>query len=173
MSPTVRQRRLTSDFEMVRALASNSAGTIAIDRVSGNPPERYVITYRCRGVERLDGSSRPVYRDVHTVQIDLSAAYPGQKPMASMLTPIFHPHIWTNNVICLGKRWTPAEYLDSLVLRIGAIIQFDPQYFDFGSPANSVAATWARQNMRLFPVGKCNFKASQQSTGTISWTTIK
>jgi ubiquitin-protein ligase len=172
MSPTVRHRRLTSDLQMVQTLASNSGDTLAIESVAGDPPERYIMRYRCKGIERLDGS-RPVYRDTHRVQIDLSASYPAQQPSAAMLTPIFHPHIWTNNVICLGKRWTPAEYLDSLVLRIGSIIQYDPQYFDFGSPANSAAAVWAQQNMRLFPVGRCNFKVSQQSTGTISWTNIK
>jgi ubiquitin-protein ligase len=172
MSPTVRHRRLTADFQMVQTLASNSGGTLAIERVAGDPPERYIVVYRCKGIERLEGT-RPVYRDVHRVQIDLSASYPAQKPAAAMLTPLFHPHVFANNVICLGAKWTVAEYLDSLILRIGSIIQYDPQYFDFNSPANKTAATWAQQNMRLFPIGRCTFKLPRQASGTISWTNIK
>lgn len=172
MNGTVRTRRLHADLQMVQSLVSNSGGTLTIERVSGNPPEGYVMVYRCRGIERIDGG-RPVYRDIHRVQIELGASYPAQQPRAIMLTPIFHPHVFPNSVVCLGSRWTLAEYLDSLILRIGAIIQYDPQYFDFNSPANSSAATWARQNMRSFPVGTCSFKVAQPSMGTISWTNIK
>lgn len=161
-----------ADLQMVQSLVSNSGGTLTIERVSGNPPEGYVIAYRCRGIERINGG-RPVYRDVHRVQIELAASYPAQQPRATMLTPIFHPHVFPNDVICLGRRWTPAEYLDNLILRIGAIIQYDPQYFDFNSPANSSATTWAQQNMRSFPIGTCNFKTGQSPAGTIAWTSIK
>jgi ubiquitin-protein ligase len=172
MSGTVRHRRLQADLQMVQSLVSNSGGTLVIGGVSGNPPESYVMQYRCKGIERID-QGHPVYREIHRVQIDLAASYPAQQPKDTMLTPIFHPHVFTHNLICLGKRWTPAEYLDSLVLRIGAIIQYDPQYFDFNSPANTAAAAWARQNMRLFPIGRCNFKVVQRPTGAISWTNIK
>jgi ubiquitin-protein ligase len=172
MNGTVRDRRLQADLQMVQSLVSNSGGTLVTERVSGNPPQGYIMQYRCRGIERID-RGQPVYREMHRVQIDLPASYPAQQPKATMLTPIFHPHVFTNSLICLGRRWTPAEYLDSLILRIGAIIQYDPQYFDFNSPANSAASSWAQQNVRLFPVGKCNFKVTQQPMGTISWTNLK
>lgn len=170
---SVRQRRLTEDYRMVKELVGVSGRTLAIREVRGNPPETYVLDYRCRGIERVNGGS-PIYREEHRVRLELPAAYPAQQPIASMLTPIFHPHIFATNVICLGRRWTPAEYLDSLILRIGAIIQYDPQYFDFSSPANREAASWAQQHIRLFPIGHCTFRESVSGApGGMVWTNIK
>jgi ubiquitin-protein ligase len=167
----IREARLRADFRMVSELVSQSGGTIRIEETTGNPPEIYVLGYRCTGIERLNANN-PVYRSDHRVRIELPANYPGHKPLVAMLTPIFHPHIWENNIVCIGQ-WKINEYLDRLVLRIGAIIQYDPQYFDFGSPANHTAASWAQVHKRLFPVGTCNFTKPANGSGEISWTTLK
>lgn len=170
---SVRQRRLGEDFRMVTELVAASGVALTIIETRGTPPETYVLKYQCRGIERIDRDA-PVYRIEHRVRIELPAAYPAQQPVAIMLTPIFHPHVFSTSIICLGKRWTPAEYLDSLILRIGAIIQYDPQYFDFLSPANREAASWAQGHMRLFPVGRCNFREARSgSSGEMLWTNIK
>jgi len=170
---SVRQRRLSEDYRMVMELVAASGGALAISETRGTAPETYVLKYRCKGIERIDRDA-PVYRDEHRVRIELPAAYPAQQPVAIMLTPIFHPHVFPMNNICLGKRWTPAEYLDSLILRIGAIIQYDPQYFDFSSPANREAASWAQGHMQMFPVGRCNFRELRSGPiGEMQWTNIK
>jgi ubiquitin-protein ligase len=167
----VRQRRLAADHQMVSQLVTESGNTLHVESIDGNPPHTYIIQYRCRGIERLNGQA-PIYREEHRVRIALPANYPAQGPVATMLTPIFHPHIWSSNAICLG-RWTLSERLDNLLTRIGAIIQYDPQYFDFNSPANRDASAWAQRNMRLFPVGRCNFKVPSARAGEISWTNIR
>ncbi len=170
---TVRHRRLESDHKMVCKLIAASGGSLVLESTSGDPPHSYVLRYHCRGVERVSGRL-PVIREEHRVKIALPANYPALAPTAVMLTPIFHPHVFPNSVICLGRRWTPAEYLDSLVLRIGAIIQCDPRYFDFSSAANRAAADWAQANMHLFPTGDCSFKSSVAgAAGEISWTNIQ
>ena len=168
----VRQRRLASDYQRLKALAEASGGTLIIESTAGNPPDTYVLAYKCRGIERLTGNG-PVYRDSHRVEIRLPAIYPALQPLCTVLTPIFHPHVWQNNMVCLGKSWRPAEYLDLLALRIGAVIQCEPQYFDFEHPANREAAAWAHQHMTLFPLGNCKFWVSPDPMAQIQWTDMK
>ena len=165
----VRQRRLTADHQRLKALVESSGGTLSIESAAGDPPEVYVLLYKCRGIERLN-SDAPVYRDSHRVQIRLPAIYPALQPLCTMLTPLYHPHVWQNNMVCLGKSWRPAEYLDLLALRLGAIIQCEPQYFDFEHPANREAAEWTRQHMSLFPLDTCKFWVPPDPMAQIQWT---
>src|SRR5262245_41221 len=101
---SVRDRRLESDYEKVQELAKNSGGTISVDRVVGSPPHTYTITLHCRGIERLNGST-PVYRERHTFNLQLPAAYPSPagRPLVSFATPVFHPHVFPNQMVCLGS----------------------------------------------------------------------
>ena len=170
---SVRERRLESDYGKVQDLVRNSAGAVSIENTVGAPPHTYTITVRCRGIERLNGNV-PVFRDRHTFKIQLPAAYPSPagRPVVAFSTPVFHPHVFSNQMVCLGAT-AVGEYLDSLILRIGALIQYEPQYFDFNSPANREAAEWARRNLRLFPLDRCTFKASAASTSVVTWTDIK
>jgi ubiquitin-protein ligase len=170
---SVRDRRLESDWEKVNQLAQHSGGTIRIVSTSGRPPHSYVITFRCRGIERVN-QHRPVFRDEHTLRIQFPAAYPSPagRPVVSFVTPIFHPHVFPNQNVCLGSTLV-GEYLDSLVLRLGALIQCDPKYFDFNSPANREAAEWARQNLSLFPLGHCSFVEKENSRSEVEWTDLR
>lgn len=155
---TVREKRLQNDFKALSELVDNSGGTLAIISTSGNPPYQYVIEYRCRGIEQLQGNE-PVFRTSHQVEISLGNNYPKQKPDAKFLTPIFHPNVWPNLNICLGGSWTMAETLPELVIRIGKIIQYSDDITNLNSPANAVAKNWAEQNMRRFPVDTQTFKS--------------
>lgn len=155
---TVREKRLQNDFKGLSELVDNSGGTLAIISRSGNPPYQYVIEYRCRGIETLQGND-PVFRTTHQVEISLGNNYPKQQPDAKFLTPIFHPNVWKDLNICLGSSWTMAETLPELVIRIGKIIQYANDITNLNSPANPAAETWAEQNMRRFPVDTQTFKS--------------
>ncbi|MEZ2231085.1 ubiquitin-conjugating enzyme E2 [Microcoleus sp.] len=155
---TVREKRLQNDFKALSELVDNSGGTLAIISTSGNPPYQYVIEYRCRGIEQLQGNE-PVFRTSHQVEISLGNNYPKQEPDAKFLTPIFHPNVYSNLNICLGRDWTMAETLPELVIRIGKIIQYANDITNLNSPANAVAKKWAEQNMRRFPVDTQTFKS--------------
>jgi ubiquitin-protein ligase len=169
MTDSLLTRRLNSDYQKVRELISSSAGSIELIAVRGTPPDEYVVAYHCRGIKQVIGN-KPVYTDFHKVHIHLPATYPRSKPFLTMQTPIFHPHIFDNQTVCIGD-WKINESLDNLLLRVGAIIQYDPSYFNFDSPANRNAVTWAKANMSLFPLGRCNFKGESQSGG-IQWTNL-
>lgn len=164
----IREKRLENDFKELTALVNNSGGKLAIISIQGQPPHQYVIEYRCRGIEKLQGLE-PIFRNNHRVEINIGSNYPREKPDAKFLTSIFHPNVYTNLKVCLGSYWTMAETLSELVLRIGKIIQYSNDVLNVQSAANSDAKRWAENNMRLFPVDTQTFKSTQKSSTTIVW----
>lgn len=164
----IREKRLENDFQELSQLISDSGATLAIISSQGTPPHQYVIEYRCRGIERLQGTE-PVFRTNHRVEINLGSNYPKDKPAAKFLTPIFHPNVFTNLNVGLGDSWTMAETLSELVIRIGKIIQYSQDILNLQSPANSSAKSWAENNRRRFPVDTQTFKSTKKTTSKIVW----
>ena len=54
MSFDIRETRLRNDYQRVRDLANRSE-LIHIIRTEGDPPEKYLIRFTCRGVEGIGG----------------------------------------------------------------------------------------------------------------------
>ena len=153
-----RDLRLQSDYHHLRLLATESGGTLAIESAKGRPVDQYVLVYRCRGIERLD-HGRPVYRDLHRVSIRLPSKYPAPiaPPVVQLLTPLYHPHVYKNLVVCMGS-WQTSEFLDDFALRLGALLQFEREYLAIKDPANEEAVEWAKRNRMLFPTDSCTFR---------------
>lgn len=171
--PGARDLRLQADFEHLHALANRSGGTINVEAVQGRPPDQVVLAYRCRGIERVE-KGRPVYRDLHRLRIRLPAKYPAPSapPIVEMLTPIFHPHVYPNHMVCIGH-WETAEYLEEFSLRLGAMLQFDRRYLNVIDPADPAAMEWVQRNLLLLPTDTCSFlseDASRMPTGQIEAT---
>lgn len=144
---SVRLRRLQSDHEQIEKRFKNSPH-IVIRETKGNPPERYEIEYRVRGLVVKD-SGEIVESNKHIAEIVLTRSYPRRPPQCRMLTPIFHPNI-DPGAICIGDHWAASEALSDLVIRIGEIIAY--QSYNTKSPLNGEAARWADENSDLFPV---------------------
>lgn len=142
-----RQRRLAADLQLMRDRFT-SFPLIHLEQTQGNPPERYVVSYRIRGIERVDGD-RPVYRDYHEVEIQLPGSYPRTPPACRMLTPIFHPNI-EPAIICIGDHWTASERLCDLVVRIGEMIAY--QAHNIKSPLDGEAAMWTDLHQDELPI---------------------
>ncbi len=64
----------------------------------------------------------------------------------------------------------PSEFLDLFVKRVGSIICFDPDYFDFNSPANRTAMDWAKRHMNSFPTD--TFEIGQTKS-VLQWKEVK
>ena len=150
MSFDIRETRLSNDYKKIRQLVNRSE-LIHIMATEGDPPEKYLIRFTCRGVEKLAPGGRPVIRDVHEVRIYLHAEYPLKQPQLKWQTPIFHPNIHSTGAVCIGA-WWPAKTLDELLLTLGEMVQ----YKNLGpkDPMNSKAAAWALRNKRHFPIDK-------------------
>jgi Ubiquitin-conjugating enzyme len=143
--------RLRQDHLRLCTLVDGSPGLVAIHRSVGQPPSQYELVLACRSVTS-SSEGQLSYRDTHTVEILLGPDYPYDEPSIRMLTPVFHPHVFANDRVCLGD-WTGAEFLDLLVKRLFRILQFDPAYLDGNSVANWAAQQWVEANRGLFPLG--------------------
>ena len=148
---TVRDRRLQSDHERLVRLAAAHKEKIAIETARGNPPETYLLLFKGRTITELK-DREPVFGRQQHLKIEFGADYPAMPPLVTMLSRIFHPHVWPqNNIVCLGP-WNITETLDNLVIRLYSIVVFDPNQLNWKSVANQDAATWAQRNQHLFPL---------------------
>ena len=119
----------------------------------GRPAERYRLFFEGIGVFRRDSNTIEV-RESHEVLVDLGAAYPRMVPNLAWQTPIFHPNISNNGVVCLGgygTHWVPSLTLSELCTMLWDMIRY--KNFDTESPYNREAAMWAKtQSTYRFPI---------------------
>ncbi len=160
-----RIRRLRADFQRMNELVARSE-LITFEAKSTHPnlpPERYVITYTCKGIYSVDSQGNPKYGNKHQVEIYLHNQYPHRWPGMKWLTPIWHPNInHINGTVCVDAAWwTASRSLDRLVLMIGEMVQYknfhdDPTQPPF--PWDPEAARWCREYRKkhpdAFPVDK-------------------
>ena len=160
-----RMRRLLGDYERMRELAARS-DLIRFEAEtprSGAPPERYVVTFTCKGIIGVDRRGRPHYGEHHQVEIYLHNQYPQRWPGLKWLTPIWHPNIHhLNGSVCIDAAWwTASRSLDRLVVMLGEMVQYknfhdDPTKPPF--PWDPEAARWCRdyrtKSPQAFPVDR-------------------
>ena len=163
---TVRERRLHSDYVRLTSLTSAYSAKLTIESMRGNPPETYLMVCRGRSIAEVK-SGEPVFCNKQHLKIELSAEYPAMPPLVTVLSPIFHPHVWPqSNVVCLGP-WNITETLDNLVMRLYSIVVFDLHHLNWKSVANQEAAIWASRNQSMFPLGQLDSKDTLPSSRTI------
>jgi ubiquitin-protein ligase len=158
-----RMRRLRGDYNRMSELAAQS-GLISFESKAprrGLPPDRYIVTFKCRGVVSVDKMGKPKIGSKHQVEIYLHNQYPQRWPGMKWLTPIWHPNInHHNGSVCVDAAWwTASRSLDRLVVMLGEMVQYknfhdDPTKPPF--PWDPEAARWCRdyraKNPDAFPV---------------------
>lgn len=156
MRQSPRLRRLRSDLKAIERLKAESSildYTVA-GPMFGGSPDVYVAHFYGRGLCRVDGSNEVRFCQRHEVMIRLGASYPRMMPELSWRTPIFHPNISANGVVCLGgysTHWVPSLQLDELCSMLWDMIRYEN--FDVDSPYNREAALWVKeQTVYRFPV---------------------
>lgn len=158
VSETPRMRRLRGDYELMRELDARS-DLISFQAFSPNPnlpPERYIVTFKCKSVIGVDRQGNPKFGEHHQVEIYLHNQYPHRWPGMKWLTPIWHPNInHLNGSVCIDAAWWAASRsLDRLVLMLGEMLQYknfhdDPTKPPF--PWDAEAARWSREYRRTHP----------------------
>jgi ubiquitin-protein ligase len=149
-SSSPRLRRLHADMAAMLELARGSDFITFTHQ--GNPPDRYVVTYTCRGLLWLPGESEPALAEHHQGEFYLHRDYPRRPPQIIWRAPIFHPNILSpaeGGGVCIGG-WTPSETLADLVLRVGEMIQF--RSYNPDDVLNPQAAAWAEAHASRLPV---------------------
>lgn len=153
-----RMRRLRADHELIQELAARS-DLISIQAKSafpGMPPERYIVTFKCKSIIGIDSKGNPKISEHHQVEIYLHAQYPQRWPGMNWLTPIWHPNInHLNGSVCIDAAWWAASRsLDRLVIMLGEMLQYknfhdDPTKPPF--PWDAEAAKWCRAYRMVHP----------------------
>jgi hypothetical protein len=153
-----RIRRLRADHGRMVELAAQS-DLIEFEAQAarkGLPPDRYVVTYKCRGVVGVAENGKPKIGGKHQVEIYLHNQYPQRWPGMKWLTPIWHPNInHLNGSVCVDAAWwTASRSLDRLVIMLGEMVQYknfhdDPTKPPF--PWDPEAARWCRDYRTKHP----------------------
>jgi len=158
-----RMRRLRADHKRMLDMAAQSdlIEFKTTEARKGRPPERYIVTYKCKGIVGVDKNGKPKTGSKHQVEIYLHNQYPQRWPGMQWLTPVWHPNInHHNGSVCVDAAWwTASRSLDRLVIMIGEMVQYknfhdDPTKPPF--PWDPEAARWSRkyrqENPGVFPV---------------------
>ncbi len=158
VAETPRMRRLRGDYELMRELAARS-DLISFKASSTNPnlpPERYIVTFKCKSIINVDRQGNPKFGEHHQVEIYLHNQYPQRWPGMKWLTPIWHPNInHLNGSVCIDAAWWAASRsLDRLVIMLGEMLQWknfhdDPTKPPF--PWDAEAARWSREFRKTHP----------------------
>jgi len=153
-----RMRRLKADFDLLQELAARSdmISFRAVGARPGVPPERYIVTFKCKSIIDVDRSGNPKYGDHHQVEIYLHNQYPQRWPGMKWMTPIWHPNInHLNGSVCIDAAWwTASRSLDRLIIMLGEMLQWknfhdDPTKPPF--PWDAEAARWSREYRKKHP----------------------
>jgi ubiquitin-protein ligase len=158
VAETPRMRRLRGDYELMRELDARS-DLISFKSTSTNPnlpPERYIVTFKCKSIIAVDRQGNPKFGEHHQVEIYLHNQYPQRWPGMKWLTPIWHPNInHLNGSVCIDAAWWAASRsLDRLVVMLGEMLQWknfhdDPTKPPF--PWDAEAARWSREFRKTHP----------------------
>ena len=137
------------DIEHVRALAARSEGRIGIVAlpVAGRPRFVLDLGYATVGSHRYPAERQPSSR----IAIDLAPRHPLQPPVTTVLTPIFHPHVFSSGIVCIGSKWLPSEGMDLFVQRVARLLAFDPLLMNPYSIADGAANAWYQSALRRHP----------------------
>lgn len=158
MFDTPRTRRLQSDTEAMKALKENSS--IVDFQSFGDPPERYLMTFRGKGLMRKTESEGVDVADVHRVEIRLGIDYPRSRPDLQWLTSIYHPNISAVGAVCLGgysTNWVPSLGLAELCEMLWDMVRMSN--YDPKSAYNYSAGRWCEtQTQYDFPLDKRNLR---------------
>lgn len=160
-----RMRRLRSDFAAMERLAKESS--IVVFEATGSPPQRYVVRFQGKGLQRRSGKIEVVRK--HEVEVKLGSSYPRTKPELRWLTPIFHPNISDLGMVCLGgfdQHWAPSLTLDVLCEMLWDMVRY--HNYDVRSPYNREAAVWANEQTSFqFPIDSTPMRDVRIAQGRI------
>jgi hypothetical protein len=137
------------DIARLRALVATSGGRLGIVTlpVAGRPRFVLDLGYATVGSHRYPTERQPMSR----VAIDLAPRHPFQPPVTTVLTPIFHPHVFASGIVCIGSKWLASEGMDLFVHRVVRLLAFDPLLMNPHSIADGAAHAWYQAALRRHP----------------------
>jgi ubiquitin-protein ligase len=164
------QKRLSQEYNWLKEMATRSA-LISVDPIEGDPPSKYHISFKCKGMMLHPVSKKPTLTANHVMEIYLPAGvpgYPNEAPYVLCLTPHFHPNIsLENNMVCIGieRDWDSSLDVAWLVTHLADMITY--RVYGFEKPYNQDAVKWTKANKDKLPLDKRPLFKEELSTTTL------
>jgi ubiquitin-protein ligase len=146
-----RQLRLTQEWQQLQEVNRDSdhVRVQPIDVLPGRAPEKYKVTFQCRGITGIEASKKPIYGTLHEVQMYCHLDFPADVPWLQWQTPIWHPNIEHDGQkrVCVNKaEWLGGMALADLCQQMFEMVQYKNYHAELSPPypLDSAAATWVR-----------------------------
>jgi hypothetical protein len=137
--------RLNADRELLAAL--DAASSIFSLEVSGDPPDRYTLTFRGKGLGRdASAGSEVAIVELHQIDLRMPYSYPASPPDIRWITPLWHPNVSFSgfvNPADIGLVWTNEIPLDLVCERLWDVAR--GAYVNLEKAANYSAKNWYEQ----------------------------
>jgi hypothetical protein len=141
--------RWQADIDQLRALAASSGGRLGLITVPRAGVPRFVLDL---DITTAGSSAYPKDREPRVrLAIDLAPRHPFAPPVATVLSRIYHPHVFASGVVCVGAHWRASDGMDLYVRRVARLLAFDPAQINPGSVAHAAAMAWYQQVRARYP----------------------
>lgn len=162
-----REDRLRADHESLQALDRSS--TIFSMDVTGDPPDRYTITFTGKGLGRDPGSQSEVsIVELHQIDLRMPYSYPQSPPDIRWITPIMHPNVSFSGFVNLGDIgvvWTRETPIELVVERLWDVAR--GEFANHDKATNYAAKNWfAKQVEHDLPVDRRSLRDSGPGGGS-------
>lgn len=142
MDASQRAARLNADRELLAAL--DAASTIFSCEATGQPPDRYTLVFRGKGLGRdaAAGSDVSVI-ELHQIDLRMPYSYPAMPPDIRWITPLWHPNVSFSgfvNPADIGLVWTSEVPLDLVCERLWDVAR--GQFINPVKATNYAAKNW-------------------------------
>ena len=142
MDQQSREARLKADHESLQAL--DAASSIFSMEVTGEPPDRYTLTFRGKGIGRdASASSEVTTIELHQIDLRMPYSYPNSPPDIRWITPILHPNVSFSGFVNLpdiGIVWTKEVPIDMLCERLWDVAR--AEFLNLNKATNYSAKNW-------------------------------
>jgi hypothetical protein len=137
-----RAARLNADRELLAAL--DAASSIFSLEVTGEPPDRYTLTFRGKGLGRdASATSEVAVLELHQIDLRMPYSYPASPPDIRWITPLWHPNVSFSgfvNPADIGLVWTNEVPLDLVCERLWDVAR--GQFLNLNKATNYAAKNW-------------------------------
>ncbi|MEX2175065.1 MAG: ubiquitin-conjugating enzyme E2 [Pirellulaceae bacterium] len=162
-----RDDRLQTDLAALQSL--DAASTVFSLETTGDPPDRYTITFSGKGLGRDASSQSDVALvELHRIDLRMPYAYPQSPPDIRWITPIMHPNVSFSgfvNLADIGIVWTRELPIELVVERLWDVAR--GEFLNHDKATNYAAKNWYEKECQFeLPVDRRSLRDASASAAS-------